>query len=135
MTSTIHYLIVGMLCMGLFFCSSAKKKNSVKSEDKYIYSGDFVAIEVYPELILRAKVAYPYSTKIDGLSGTVYIAVLVTEDGNVNTVQLVLSSGVSALDNAALDAARRCRFKPGIHNGEPVMFWTTLSYEFPLDEP
>ena len=63
-----------------------------------------------------------------GEYGTVVLRVTVGINGMATQVQLAKSSGYPRLDNAALQGARRLRFKPAIRNGVPVEF----SYDFPV---
>ena len=63
-----------------------------------------------------------------GEYGTVVLRVTVGVNGVATQVQLAKSSGYPRLDNAALQGARRLKFKPAIRNGVPVEF----SYDFPV---
>jgi protein TonB len=63
-----------------------------------------------------------------GEYGTVVLRVTVGVNGMATQVQLAKSSGYPRLDNAALQGARRLKFKPAIRNGVPVEF----SYDFPV---
>ena len=63
-----------------------------------------------------------------GEYGTVVLRVTVGVNGRATQVQLAKSSGYPRLDNAAIQGARRLRFKPAIRNGVPVEF----SYDFPV---
>jgi len=56
----------------------------------------------------------------DHATGTARVEVEVGPDGQVISVQLVQSSGDSALDQAALNAARNSTFAPATLNGMPV---------------
>jgi TonB family protein len=83
----------------------------------------------------RACVAppYPVSASRNGESGTVQLALLVTNDGRVIESKVHKSSGSPDLDRAARKALSQCRFKaPGTdRQAEPV--WAMMEYVFSLD--
>lgn len=64
--------------------------------------------------------------------GTTRIRVLVTEDGNVEEVYVVNSSGNNALDDAAVTCAKRFHYKPATLHGKPVAAWTEADVVFRL---
>jgi TonB family protein len=64
----------------------------------------------------------------DRATGTVRVEVQVGPDGQVLAVQLVQSSGDSALDQAALNAARNSTFAPATLNGMPVHGTSILEF-------
>jgi len=94
---------------------------------------DFVAVEVFPEFVYRAAPEYPRLARRAGLTGSVAVKVLVDEDGKVLKAIVARSSGIAALDEAAIDAGYRNVFKPGIQNGRPVKVWVSYEVEFRLD--
>lgn len=104
-------------------------------EDEYLPPADeFVPVEIYPEMIYEEKPEYPRLAKTAGLSGLVWVKALVDKDGNVRDAQVGKSSGTPSLDEAAVKAAFKCKFKPGIQNGKPVACWVTYKVEFKLNE-
>ena len=93
----------------------------------------FVPVEIQPEIIYKHKPAYPRFAKQAGLEGKVVVKVLLNEEGNVLDAVVYVSSGTASLDDAAISAAAKCKFKPGIQNGRPVKVWVTYSVEFKLN--
>ena len=94
--------------------------------------GDFIPVEIQPELIHKEKPAYPRLARQAQLEGTVRIRVLVKKDGSVGDAIIQISSGITSLDDAALKAVFGCKFKPAIQNGRPVKVWVSFPYEFVL---
>ncbi len=94
--------------------------------------GDFIPVEIQPELIYKKKPAYPRLARQAQLEGTVRIRVLVKKDGSVGDAIIQISSGITSLDDAALKAVYGCKFKPAIQNGRPVKVWVSFPYEFIL---
>lgn len=101
--------------------------------DDYLPSAtEFVAVEIYPEMIYQHKPEYPRFAKNAGIEGTVWVQALVGKGGNVLKAQVYKSSGTPALDDAAVEAAKSNKFKPGIQNGRPVACWVSYSVDFLL---
>lgn len=76
------------------------------------------------------KPAWPRDTLYDGELGAVIIGFLVGEDGKVIDTVIRSSSGVPALDRAALSAIKRCQFIPAAIGGVPVSSWTSVRYNW-----
>lgn len=77
---------------------------------------------------------YPRPALRAGLTGTVWLRVLVDEQGLPVTVEVDEGSGHRVLD----DAARRqvlshWRFQPAVADGRPVQAWGRVPIEFKLD--
>ena len=104
-------------------------------DDDYLPAPDeFVPVEIYPEMIFQADPPYPRLAKQAGLEGTVYVQTLVDKEGNVREARVQRSSGTASLDDAAVKAAKDCKFKPGIQNGQPVFCWVSFKYDFKLTQ-
>lgn len=93
---------------------------------------EFVPVEVPAERIYFEKPVYPRLAEQAGIEGTVWIKVLVISDGSVREAVVYKSSGTESLDEAAVEAAKKCRFKPAIQNGRPVAMWVAFPYNFEL---
>jgi protein TonB len=104
-------------------------------EDEYIPAMDeFVPVEIQPEMIFEAKPEYPRLAKQAGITGLIWVKVLVGKDGTVKKAAVYKSSGTQSLDDAAVEAAYKNKFKPGIQNGQPVNCWATYRVQFSLDQ-
>lgn len=102
-------------------------------EDDYLPSlTEFVPVEDIAEMIYHEKPDYPRLAEQAGLEGLVWIKALVGSKGNVRDAVVYKSSGTPALDEAALKAAPKCKFKPAIQNGRPVAMWVTYKVDFIL---
>ncbi len=64
----------------------------------------------------RRKPSYPNSLRRKGIEGTVKVKVYVSPNGRVDRATLYKSSGHSAMDRSALNAAKRWKYKPA-YNG------------------
>lgn len=103
--------------------------------DDYIpEQGEFIPVENPPEMIYKETPQYPRLAKQAGIEGDVWVHALVMKDGTVKEAKVGKSSGTAALDEAAVEAAMKNRFKPGIQNGRPVNCWVTYKVEFDLSD-
>jgi TonB family protein len=97
-------------------------------------SGDeFVAVDVMPEMIYQATAEYPAEAKAKGIEGKVTISLRVQIDGTVSGPKVIASSGSNLLDQSALAAAGKYRFKPALQDGKPVAVWVSFVVNFVLD--
>ena len=72
------------------------------------------------EPISPPRFTYPPESERRGEQGTAVLLLRVDAEGRVAEVSLAASSGYRALDRAALEAARRWRFRPAVREGRPV---------------
>ncbi len=82
------------------------------------------------ELIKGNKAIYPLEASEGGIQGTVWLQLLISEEGDVKNVKVV--SGDPALASAAVDAVRTRKFKPYIRDGKPVEVFDRTAVEFAL---
>lgn len=76
---------------------------------------------------------YPKMSKRIGEEGRVLLKVLVTEQGNPETVVVSKSSGYERLDNAALNAVKQWRFEPARKGGKPLSAYVIVPLTFTLN--
>ena len=72
-----------------------------------------------PTLIYRVDPEYSEEARKARFQGTVILETLVRKDGFVDLVHVVRSLGFG-LDQNAIDAVKKWRFRPGMKNGAPV---------------
>ncbi len=94
----------------------------------------FMPAEVFPNCTYMPPPAYPEIASLAGVEGLVTLWVYIDKDGVLKDVQLMNSSGVSSLDQAAMEAALNTRWSSARNNGLPVGVWTTLRYNFSLTD-
>ena len=95
--------------------------------------GVFLAFDEPPVLIHFAVPKYPDLAREAGIQGTVRVKVLVGTDGKVVNVQMIDSDVTSAMARAALEAARKCRFKPAKQRTTPVQAHVMIPLHFRLN--
>ena len=74
------------------------------------------------------KALYPLGAEKDELQGEVVVKFIVSETGDVERAEVV--SGNPVLASAALDAAKKWKFKPFIRGGKPVKAATQIPFDF-----
>ena len=95
---------------------------------------DFVAVELYPEMIFQESPVYPEAEKKAGVEGVVWIKALIDTTGKTAETLVGKSSGNKELDKAALVASLKNLYKPAVQNGRPVACWITYKVDFALKE-
>ncbi|MCK4667264.1 energy transducer TonB [Candidatus Dependentiae bacterium] len=81
-------------------------------------------------LLISNQPKYPRIALKNGIEGTVIVKVEVDKLGTPYKVEISQSSGSDMLDNAALRAARKCKFSPAINNGDALESTAILYYKF-----
>ena len=87
-----------------------------------------------PTALSEIKPYYPYTARTRGEDGWVTIHLRVSTRGEADSVEVKSSSGHPLLDESALSAARKARFKPAERDGKPVPSEMDLQFEFRLQE-
>lgn len=75
---------------------------------------------------------YPYEMKREGINGVVSVTFEVDEQGNVQDPAVQKSTN-SKFDQAALDAIKKWKFKPGRRDGVPVKMKVAIPLQFSVD--
>jgi protein TonB len=81
----------------------------------------------------QVKPRYPDSARRRGIEGTVIIKAYVTEQGQVEQVQIEQSAGHADLDEAAVEAVGRWRFEPARRGRQPIPMWVSIPVRFMLN--
>lgn len=79
----------------------------------------------------KPKAIYPGDARKKNVTGQVIVRVIIAETGTVLSVDVV--SGPKELWMAAIEAARKARFKPTLIGGSAVKITGTLTYDFTGD--
>lgn len=75
---------------------------------------------------------YPAASRRVGETGTVTLRFLIDVNGQAIQSGVESSSGHRRLDQAALEALGRCKFKPGTVDGKPEQSWAKIKYVWKL---
>jgi protein TonB len=90
-------------------------------------------VERMPEVLADVRVPYPPEAKSRGVQGAVTLELLVDAAGNVRQATVLDGPG-HGLNEAALEAARRFRFRPAVADGgKAVPVKIRYAYRFVLE--
>jgi protein TonB len=92
----------------------------------------FTAVEKYPEMVVSAKPDYPEIAKRAGITGKVYVKVLVDKEGRPKKA-VVIKTDSELFNQPAIDAAMKSAFTPALQNNHPIAVWIVLPYRFTLE--
>jgi protein TonB len=95
---------------------------------------DFHAFDEPPVLIHFERPVYPDFSRESGIEGTVAVKVVVDRSGKVIDAVILGSDVTAEMEQAALEAARSCLFKPGTQRGKPVPVAVMIPFEFRLSD-
>ncbi len=108
---------------------AAEPKSTIKEGDLVELTPDVVK----PELLSRANPTYPNAAQAKRIEGTVILSVLVAENGSVGDVKLLRGAGGSSgLNEAAMAAIKKWKFRPAVKEGKRVRVWVTYPIVFKL---
>jgi len=101
-------------------------QESEKSEPMRITAG-----VVQPVLVHRVNPDYPEIARKSRIEGVVILEAVITKEGNVAKVR-VLRGVYPVLDQSAVNAVQKWRYKPATLNGKPVKVYSTITVNFKL---
>jgi|GEM_PF-2183266 len=107
---------------------------ALKAEMERVEEGDLVRLtkDVIPPKPIRTPAPnYPSKASDKKLNDTVYLRVLISEDGEVLKAKVVrLSHPGYGFEKEALKAVKRWHFTPAIKKGKRVMVWKEIAIRF-----
>lgn len=92
--------------------------------------GEFVGYDEAPVPVVKPAPFYPKEARERRVQGSVTLHVLVDRVGTPCRISVI--RGVDLLDDAAVEAASRWRFKPARAGGKPVCVWVEIPIQFSL---
>ena len=87
-----------------------------------------------PELLTLVPPVYPKDAEKNKVEGTVELRIMISPEGKVEKVEVLTSSGLESMDKAAVKAAYKTRFRPGIKDGKKVPMWINYPIQFALNK-
>ena len=91
----------------------------------------FYEAAVKPEMLHKELLKYPKEARKDKIEGKTVITLTIDESGTVEKAKVYVSSH-PILDDAALTAVKKCKFKPAELDGKPVRVKMNVPYSFKL---
>jgi len=97
-------------------------------EDEEVY--EFFAVSEKPQLLHKEVPKFPDLARKAGIEGTVVVTVTISKKGDVIDARIFKS--VPMLDESALDAAKKCKFKPAKQRDKFVKVKMNIPFQFKL---
>jgi TonB family protein len=101
---------------------------SFSLRDRIYTAADGVTL---PQILNQVDAIYPDDARDQFIEGTVRLSVTVLDDGSVGDVSVVTAVEPS-LDEAAIQAVKQWRFRPGTRDGQPVNVRVEIDLAFML---
>jgi len=84
-------------------------------------------------VLVQENVKYPEIAKSMGIEGKVYVKFFIDKKGNVDSNKITIIEGIPALNNAAIEAAKKSVWHPAEKvDGTPVGTYLTIPINFEL---
>jgi protein TonB len=84
-----------------------------------------------PVVVIKVDPEYSEEARKIKLSGSVLLSIVVDTEGRARNIRVAKSLGMG-LDEKAIEAVEKWRFKPGMRNGQPVNVFATIEVNFRL---
>lgn len=125
----IMFVLSISLSASLPACAQNQESQPAPSPSPAVAASPAVPGDSTELIVIKApKPSYPIEAAHNGVQGKVWIHLLISETGDVETADIV--SGDPDLARAAQDAMKKWKFKPYIRNGKPVKVNTQMPFDF-----
>lgn len=91
-------------------------------------------VDEVPQVLRNVPPEYPYGAKRNRIEGEVVVRMLVTSDGKPTNISIHSATPSGVFEKAALNAAKRWRFRAGRYKGQAVDTWVLLPFNFKLTQ-
>ena len=102
------------------------------NRDEYIATAEEMPMPIGGMREIAANVHYPEIAKRAGIEGRVFVKAFIDEKGNVVETEIIKGIGAGCSE-AAAEAVKKTKFKPGRQGGKPVKVQVTVPILFKLD--
>ncbi len=132
MKPLLAYVFLSLIAMG---CAGPSRElvtttTSASSQTNAPHEEDLVVVDEEPVRLSMPKLHYPQAARKAGIEGAIFVRILVETDGRVG--RLIVIDTIAELEAAAVDAARRSRWKPAQRDGQPIAVWVNMPLTFKL---
>jgi len=92
--------------------------------------GEGGVVETPTPLYGEVPIEYPLDLWDADVEGETLLRVRVTDEGGIDSVEVVEASGYPAFDSAAVRGARQLRYAPARKNGRRISVWARVPVQF-----
>lgn len=133
-----NIFISSSFTMGLFACLLFTFVFSRPAMSQSASGEIHTVVDVMPEIegglsALYKQIKYPKKAIDEGISGRVYLQIIVDENGNAQNPEILRDIG-GGCGEAAAKAIKKVKFTPGKQNGEAVKVKYSLPVTFRIEE-
>ena len=93
-------------------------------------NSDFIAYDKAPVAVIPISPAFPEIAKSMGTEGKVYVKFFVDKKGRVDPNKIIVVKGVVGLNEAAIEAVKRSKWKPAMQRDRKVGVYMTVPVNF-----
>ena len=95
---------------------------------------EFIAYDKAPTPIvtIQSNIIYPDIAKSMGVEGTVFLKFFIDKKGKVDPTRITIIKGIPALNNAAIEAVKKSKWKPAQQRDKRVGVYQTVPIKFEL---
>jgi protein TonB len=98
-------------------------------------TNDWALADVQPEPIKLISPIYPPGAAAAGFEGTVMVKVFINTEGLASKPMVIKDSGSDVgFEEAAIEAAKKGKWKPATKNGKPIGVWVAYPISFTLNK-
>jgi TonB family protein len=113
----------------------AKSTIIVDKSDDRLPPDSFVKLDEVPAMLEQEQPLYPEKDKVAGVTGKYWLKLLINKQGLVRQAIAIKKEGGSpALEESAINAALKWKFKAALSNGKPVACWVAIAVNFTLND-
>ena len=130
----ITVIVISVSCSPTYQIDGNRNFEPVKAKDDSTY---YIIVQEMPEPLngisdFEKTLVYPQTAKDAGIEGKVYVLAYLNEKGDVEKVKVINGPGYG-LNEAAADAIKKTKFKPGKHKGKPLKVEISIPIVFKLN--
>lgn len=89
-------------------------------------------LDSIPEIIIFQEPKYPDLAAAAGIEGVLFIEVTIDQDGQVNDAKYITGRVTPSMQNAALEAVRKFKYRPALRDNQPIACKVVHGFYFEL---
>jgi protein TonB len=128
MKNLLILVLLGVLFCGILGCAGTKGAEKTQTDETAF---TFVNHDTPPQLLGKIEPIYPEAAKAQGIKGRVTLRVELDAAGEVSEIS-VLKSDSELLNEAAITAVKKVKFKPAQLEGKPIACTVIIPVDFRL---
>lgn len=114
--------------------TEVKIEEDVTIENDEPGMNEFMPVEKIPQVVYSEKPEYPDIARRSNMEGYVWVKILVDKSGKPKKAVVIKENGGSIFNEAAMKAAMKYQFTPGVMNSGPVQVWVAIKFNFQLTD-